>query len=364
MEELTLNLHIHTRYSDGYKTHAQIARLALEADLDAIITTDHNVFVNGPEDYYQKDGKRLLLLIGEEIHDQARKPQANHLLAFNAGREMAAYAPDPQFLIDQIRASGGLSFLAHPHDPALDFVHEGNNSWVSWDIHNFTGLEIWNCYSEIKLISHNLLEAIFYVFFPKFIAHQANPITLEIWDSLLRSGKKIVAIGGADAHGAPMRRGPIRREVLPYQHHFQSINNHLLVERGLTGNLAEDKNTIYQALAAGHSYVGYDLPASTRGFRFSAKGLNCEAIMGDSIPLEKGVTLLIHLPFPVECHLLKDGKIVKIWRKREVCAHAVGEPGAYRVECFINYLGKLRGWIYSNPIYIYPQPKKRGEKTS
>jgi len=358
MRELTLNLHIHTRYSDGYKTHSQIANLALDAGLDAIITTDHNVFVSGPEGYYKKNGKQLLLLIGEEIHDQARKPQANHLLAFNASREMAPYAPDPQRLIDQVRSSGGLSFLAHPVDPALDFVHEGDNSWVSWDIHKFTGLELWISYSEIKLISHNLLEAIFFVFFPKYIGHHANPKTIEIWDSLLRSGKKVVAIGGADAHGALMRRGPIKAEVLPYQHHFQSINNHLLVEHELIGDLAEDKKTIYQALAAGHSYGGYDLPASTKGFRFSAKGLNCEAIMGDSIPLEKGVTLLTRLPFPVECQLLKDGKVIKVWRNRDVCAYAVGEPGAYRIECYIEYLGKRRGWIYSNPIYVYAQSKR------
>ncbi|HWQ47002.1 MAG TPA: CehA/McbA family metallohydrolase, partial [Longilinea sp.] len=335
MEELTLNLHIHTLYSDGHKTHAQIADLALETGVDAILTTDHNVYVSGPEGYYKKGNKRLLFLIGEEVHDQARKPQANHMLVLNAGREMAVHAPNPQRLIDQVRSVGGLSFLAHPFDPAVNFVNEGDNSWVSWDIHSFTGLEIWNSFSEIKLIAHNLAEAIFYVLFPKFIGHHANPKTLEIWDSLLKKGSKVVAIGGSDAHGTPMQRGPIKREVLPYQHHFQCINNHLLIEHALCGNLEEDKRCIYQALGSGHTYVGYDLPASTKGFRFSAKGLNCEAIMGDSIPLEKGVTLLIHLPFPVECHLLKDGKVIKIWRKREICAYAAGEPGAYRVECFI-----------------------------
>ena len=29
------------------------------------------------------------------------------------------------------------------------------------------------------------------------------------------------------------------------------------------------------------------------------------------------------------------------------------EPGAYRIECTIPYLGQERGWIYSNPIYLF-----------
>ncbi|HMT20380.1 MAG TPA: hypothetical protein PKE20_03905 [Promineifilum sp.] len=41
------NMHIHTRYSDGEKWHADVAHDAIAAGLDFIIVTDHNVYVTG-----------------------------------------------------------------------------------------------------------------------------------------------------------------------------------------------------------------------------------------------------------------------------------------------------------------------------
>src|SRR4030042_4734807 len=99
MPEIIPNLHMHTRYSDGAGTHADIARAAMKAGLDAVIVTDHNVWVDGPARYYKDGDRRVLLMVGEEIHDQARQPQKNHLLVFGAHRELATYAYDPQMLL-------------------------------------------------------------------------------------------------------------------------------------------------------------------------------------------------------------------------------------------------------------------------
>ena len=85
MNELIVNLHMHTTYSDGTGTHADIVQAALQTGLDVVITTDHNVLVNGPAGYYQDGDRKVLLLIGEEVHDQTLNPQKNHLLVFGAG---------------------------------------------------------------------------------------------------------------------------------------------------------------------------------------------------------------------------------------------------------------------------------------
>ena len=122
MHEVVVNLHMHTRYSDGYGSHLDIAQAALRAGLDAVIVTDHNVWVNGPEDIYQEGQRRVLLLVGEEVHDQARLPQKSHLLVIGAGREVATLAHDPQLLVNEVRRSGGLSFIAHPKDPEAPAV--------------------------------------------------------------------------------------------------------------------------------------------------------------------------------------------------------------------------------------------------
>ena len=74
--------------------------------------------------------------------------------------------------------------------------------------------------------------------------------------------------------------------------------------------------------------------------------------MGDEISARNGVTFQIRLPRPVNCRLLKDGKAVKTWEKRETCTHITTEAGVYRVEASIDFKGKSRAWIYSNPIYV------------
>ena len=64
MHEIVVNLHMHTRYSDGSGSHKDIAQAAIKAGLDAVIVTDHNVLVQGLEGYYRVGRSRVLLLIG------------------------------------------------------------------------------------------------------------------------------------------------------------------------------------------------------------------------------------------------------------------------------------------------------------
>jgi len=110
-------------------------------------------------------------------------------------------------------------------------------------------------------------------------------------------------------------------------------------------------NKTLAALRQGHCFVGYDLPAPTHGFTFTTQGLQQTAQLGDELD-SKGLTIQIHLPIRTECVLLKDGKPVRTWRNHDMCTFISTEPGVYRVEVFINYLGRRRGWIYSNPVYV------------
>jgi hypothetical protein len=352
MPEIILNLHMHTRYSDGAGSHRDIAMAAIRAGLDAVIVTDHNVFVNGPEGYYHNNQRRVLLMVGEEIHDQARQPQKNHLLVFGAQRELAPYASDPQSLLDAVSKAGGLSFIAHPVDPAAPSVHQDDISWVSWDVHGFTGLELWNGFSEFKPRIRSRLHAIFYAYFPKRIAQGPLPEALRRWDDLLSMGKKVVVVGGSDAHSHRMHMGPLRRTVFPYEFHFHAVNTHLLVPRALGTDVASDISMILDALRQGHGFIGYDLPAPTRGFHFIAHGLESSAEMGDSLSCQGGVTFQIRLPRRTACVLLKDGKPIRAWHHHDLCTFITTEPGVYRVEVYIHYLGMRRGWIFSNPIWV------------
>jgi predicted metal-dependent phosphoesterase TrpH len=357
MNELIVNLHMHTRYSDGHGTHADIARAALQAGLDVVIVTDHNVWVNGPEDYYHEGKQRLLLMVGEEIHDTTRDPQKNHLLVIGAGRELAPFAQDPQRLLDAVKQAGGVSFLAHPVELSAPAIHEPDISWVDWQVQGYTGIELWNEMSEFKSYLKTKLHAIYYAFNPKRAARGPVAGMLDQWDDLLAEGKRVVAIGGTDAHAFPVRLGPWHRVLYPYEFHFQTINTHLLVPQPLTGDVSEDRRMILDAFRQGHAFIGYDLPAPTRGFSFTAHGMDTIANMGDEVSAEKGITFQIRLPQPprarpFECCLLRDGKVEKTWRNKILITHITTEPGVYRVEAAIYYLGRRRAWIFSNPIYV------------
>ena len=149
-----------------------------------------------------------------------------------------------------------------------------------------------------------------------------------------------------------LKVGPIKKVVFPYEWHFRGINTHLLIDSPLSGNLSEDKKQIINSLARGQSFIGYDLPASTKGFRFTANSLQGIIKMGEETSVKGGVTLQVRLPKPTESRLIRNGNVIKTWKNRDILTHITTEPGIYRIEASINFLGKQRGWIFSNPIYL------------
>jgi hypothetical protein len=352
MYEIVVNLHMHTLYSDGFYSHTQIAQAALQAGLDAVIVTDHNVLVKGPEGYRQHGDRKILIMIGEEIHDQTANPQKNHLLALGVDKELAPLAVSKQNLLDTIRKSGGLAFLAHIVDLAAPAVGEKDISWEDWQVQGFTGIELWNGFSEFKSRLKSKAHALFYAFNPHRIARGPDKEALRKWDELLNNRPPIVAIGGSDAHALPARLGPIKRTLFPYVFHFRCINNHILISESLLGDEQNDKKVILEAIRRGCIFIGYDLPASTKGFRFTAHGEQGVCEMGSSMLIRKGVTLQIHLPKAAECRLIKDGKLEKKWNNQTILSYTTTNPGIYRVEAYLPYLGRRRGWIFSNPIYL------------
>jgi hypothetical protein len=352
MHEIVVNLHMHTRYSDGGGTHKDIAQAAMQAGLDAVIVTDHNVLVQGVEGYYRNGPKRVLLLVGQEVHDQSRNPQKNHLLVLNTNRDLAEQAMDPQQLINAVREAGGLSFLAHPRDPEAPAFNETDISWEAWHVNGYSGIELWNGLSELKVYAKSKLHGLFYAYFPQFIGHGPIPEVLTKWDELLTDGIRAVAIGGSDAHAMRLNMGPLSRVIFPYKFHFKTVNTHLFIPKPLTRDPAVDRKLVYEALAAGHCFVGYDLPHTTKGFRFSAQGRDKTASMGQDIPAEGGVTLQARLPNLADCRLIKDGNVIRTWTRQGNCTHITTDPGVYRIEAYRPYLGRRVGWIFSNPIHL------------
>jgi hypothetical protein len=350
--ELVGNLHAHTRYSDGAGDHDDLARAAIEAGLDFIVATDHNVYVGGLDGYRYIDNRRTLLLIGEEIHDVRRRPQKNHLLVYEAKRELSPMASNPQRLLDAVRASGGLSFAAHPIDPAAPLFHEDDLSWIDWDLQGLTGIEIWNFMSEYKSLLSSWPRAMYYAYNPGTITRGPFAETLTLWDQLHRAGNRLVGVGGADAHAARYTLGPLSRVLFPYRFLFEAINTHVLIEQPPSGDLEQDRRQLFRAIERGRCFTALDSLFPSRGFGFTAQSDSGHVEMGGALAIGFGVTLQIHVPAPAQIHLLRDGIVMQQWDHAVAGIQVVSRPGTYRVEVYLPGRSGQRGWIFSNPVYL------------
>jgi len=352
MEELTIGLHVHSNLSDGTGTLKHISEAALKANLDVLITTDHNLWIQDLDGYYKKGRKRMMLLIGEEVHDNTLREGKNHLLVFGQNRELASFASDPQILINQAKRAGALTFLAHPIEDTLDAFGEKSFSWLDWNISGYTGIELWNQMSEFKTRSQKIHQAFLHAFFPYLMMQGPLERTLALWDHLLMSNSNpVVAIGGVDAHALHIPLGPFHVTLYQYEFQFRCLTTHIITPSKLTGALLDDKKMILDGLGAGHAFVAYDLPASTHGFRFTVNSKDGQFLMGDRVSARNGLTFQVRLPRRTYCRLIKDGTVIKEVTDREVLTHLTKDTGIYRAEVYLDFLGKRRGWIFSNPIY-------------
>ncbi|MBC7222796.1 MAG: PHP domain-containing protein [Anaerolineae bacterium] len=341
------NIHLHTVLSDGSGTMQEVVQAAREAGLDFVIPTDHNVFA--PEHEGWREG--VLLLVGEEVHDEHRNPEASHYLALGIREDVAPLARDMQKVVRAVASQGGIGFLAHPYERPAPLVGIAAFPWLDWDVEGYTGISIWNYMSEYKSYLTSWPRALLSVFWPSRFIRGPFPETLALWDDLLRA-RRVPAIGASDAHAGWYRLGPLERVVFPYAYVFRCVNTHILLPSPFTGDLEADRRLVLDALAAGHAFVAYDLLGDARGFRFAARDESGQVgIMGDEVHLREGLLLEVQTPMPGRIRLLRDGEEAASVRGTRL-AWPVPGPGVYRVEVHRRKWFRQRAWVLSNPVYI------------
>lgn len=352
MPEIVGNLHLHTTLSDGMKSPDEVALAASRAGLDFIIYTDHNICLDELEGWHRAPGsdREILRLVGQEVHDANRTPERSHLLCYFTTCDLSDVAASPQKLIDKATANGGLCFLAHPLErPGLS--PEDVYDWDDWEVSGYTGIELWNALTDVKWQLRTFVRGLIGAYLPPLTLSAPLPETLAKWDELLRAGQKVVAIGAADAHGMSFAWGPLRRTILPYEFLFRAVNTHFLLPAPLAREVSQARHQIYEALKLGHCFASNDLIASSHGFSFTATSADQHAIMGDRLTLQDSAVLSVSSPKPAKLRLIKDGcAVAETWGRQ--LAWSTTEPGVYRVEAYRRFWGWLRGWVFTNPIYI------------
>jgi hypothetical protein len=197
---------VHLHHAPSHDTDAPFEELigaAHEVGLDFIVLTEHSDRSDdGPLPgasraglHRAADGHRVLVLVGAEFGTAD-----GHLIGLDIPRAYASQdAAGEMFrgrdLIERIHADGGFAVVPHP------FTHGG---WEDWDA-PFDALEVHNNASAYRrqigpLYPLRLLRLAFDADGALRSMLERPARELERWESLLQSGRRVVALSGSDAH--------------------------------------------------------------------------------------------------------------------------------------------------------------------
>lgn len=351
MREITVNIHNHSFFSSGGQKYHELAQAGLSSNVDVLIITDNNVYVSGKEQYYYRDERKTLVLTGEEVFRTFPNDQG-HLLILNGNREMASLTDTPQQLINVCNQMGAITIIAHP----FDLLSPLGSPWVDWEVRNFTGIEILNLQNAYHEIVSNSSRS--FSWFPRLSSGAEDIVYASLeairkWDELLTAGKQVAAYCGSVCGSVRNTRSNAPTKIHQPEHLFAAANNHVYVDDDFGTDIERDRESVYCALRYGKSYLAMDIFQSPEGFVFKADTASGVIYPGDRVALKNGATVKIEIPARAVCRLIHQGKIYREWENIRSIPINVNQPGYYRVEVYLPYKYRLRGWIYTNPIYFY-----------
>lgn len=343
MHEVSCAVHVHSRFSDGQKTVPEIIAIARKAGVEVLVITDHRT-LQGRREGFEGWQDGLLVVFGEEINDQDEK---NHYLGFGYDQEIPGSlgAGGPKGYVAEVKKRGGFGFLAHPLERGIVYPKFHAYPWTEKDIEGYDGIEVWNWMSAFKG-SVRLGNAFRRLFFPHSGVRSPDPNVLAMWDQANRS-RKVVALGGMDAHALGYRFLGIPFTVFPYELVLRTLRMQVLLREPFAQNTVTDKEAVFAGLREGRSYIANLACGDPKGFSFRAESGGRVAGIGEELTLKKEAVLRVESPGGTDIKMLRDGELVAqaLSRGLEFRAH---KPGVYRVEVW----NKDRAWIITNPIRI------------
>ncbi len=340
--EYRVALHVHSRYSDGGGTPERIIAEARRVGLDVLWLTDHDgrwAASDPGAGYYG----HLLFLVGAEI-----TPPSNHYLVFG---DVALVPPTSplQTIIDSVRNQQGAGFIAHPDDPGNKTARLPSYRWNDRTVDGFTGLEIWNHLSDWARQIHHVPGGLWAAFHPFSGLDQACPETLALWDERGQN-RRIVGIGGADAHAARVGYWPFSLTIFPYRHSFSAIRTHIYTREPLAADWHRAEQQLLEGLLQGRVAIVNAALGSETGFRlWVQRESGLAEPMGTDVAYDAQWMLRGLSPVPVAWEIFCNGQLAAR-QDGSLVQYKPDRPGVWRVAL---RRGPRRAvWIYSNPIYL------------
>ena len=342
------NIHIHSYHSDGKGSYAALAGKAVKQGIDFICFNDHAHML----DFFSLDEEglydNLALIIGLEIGKED-----HHYLAYNLKKVPDCDNATPQEVIDRVNEQGGFGFLAHPFEKGMPFMEKSVvYRWNDLSVDGYTGICIWNFSSRWKERIKTVFHGIFHLIFKVQGLKGPSKETISFWDELCLK-RKVVAVGGSDAHGSIIKLGFIKASILKYDYLLNSINIHVFLNRKIYKDFKAAKNEIFEAMKAGRLFIANDRLCPARGFKYCfLSDDGSDLLMGEEETFSNPGNLVVELPSKGEIRLIRNGETVNTYRGMEV-VYPVKKEGVYRVEVYRHVpLFGWRPWIFTNPIYL------------
>jgi hypothetical protein len=341
VHDLACVAHIHSTHSDGTGTVREIARAARRARADVVLLTDHDTLAareHGEEGWYGD----VLLLAGEEVSPLGR----DHYLSFGVDHHIRHRGLDACGIARAVRDAGGFGFAAHPFSEGSVRFKRPGMPFGGLDCDELHGIELWSFANDTGERIAGIPSLLRFLAFPGRVLDHPPERNMRGWDELCRT-RRVVALGGLDAHQFGKRVGPVVPvRIMSYRRSFRQIRTHVLCDQPPARELTRDRELVFGALREGRCYIAVDSVAPAKGFRFEAADLpmGAEAAAGRR-------ALHVRTPLAARLRLLRDGREIAT-REGTALDVEVEEPGVYRAEAFRTAKRRERTWIVSNPIYL------------
>lgn len=331
-------LHMHTTYSDGSGTVADLAAAAARAGLRWIIITDHDDTRAHAEQGWYDD---VAVMAGYEI-----TPSRNHYLVFGLD-ELVSKEQSPAEYVQEVSAKGGVGIVAHPDEQVSHELTEPYR-WEDWSIRGFDGIELWNYMSE-WIEKYSRRRRYFNFFFPQLVVRGPTQATLNWWDELSVEGHEVTGVVGVDAHAARVKSFGRVWEVYPYERSFRTLTDYVVLDEPLSTDFERTTEQILDAIRRGRVLMANRTWGDAAEMAFVGRLDDGRLLtVGDAASPDGNATLEFLAPRPAQITLYRNGTAVASTRGVRSLTFDAREPGHYRVEA--RRWGQL--WLMTNHMHL------------
>ena len=169
------------------------------------------------------------------------------------------------------RAGSGSPPTPSPrHREPFRWLSSLGRSMLWEDLDCVDGIEVWSFVSDGGQNVEGWRDALQMITRPeRYVTHPPRH-NLDEWDRLA-ARRRVVGIGGLDAHQFGVRILGRALRLMSYHRSFRQLRTHVLVREPLDGDLEHDRALVFDALREGRCFICSHAVAPGRGFRLRGR---------------------------------------------------------------------------------------------